>query len=418
MTTVFWFVNACMLLLALAFVLLPIIRRRHNDHSGVRKQLNIHVHKEHLQELENELKQGNIDDEEFSSSKLELERGLLSDITASRENKATDISGLSLKTIIPVVVVLPIFVIVTYMALGDLAMISVQPEELVQKTDAQTMHSVDEMIEKLRTRLRNEPEDSEGWYMLGRSYMAMQRFPEAAKAFEQLNSLVGDQPNILVSYADALAMANNRLLAGKPEELIMRALSLEPDNITGLWLAGRAAEEKKQYASAINYWQRLLPLLQQEPESEAEIMQMIKTAQRNLDAPADSDIAPATGAELSPALATRSINVYVQLNPELLNLTSPQDTVFIFARAAAGPRMPLAIARKQVKDLPLEVTLDDSTAMSPAMRLSKFKQVVIGARVSKNGDAMPRSGDLSGTSTTIQPSEVSDVKISIDQVLP
>ena len=113
-----------------------------------------------------------------------------------------------------------------------------------------------------------------------------------------------------------------------------------------------------------------------------------------------------------------AIDVHVNLASTLLEKTNPEDTVFIFARASDDPRMPLAIARKQVKDLPVKVTLDDSMAMSPGMTLSKFKQVIIGARVSKTGEAMPQSGDLSGSSTAIQPSEVTGVKITIDQILP
>ena len=131
-------------------------------------------------------------------------------------------------------------------------------------------------------------------------------------------------------------------------------------------------------------------------------------------------ISPDKGIAVTKVIDTSmsAIDVQVNLASVLLKKASPEDTVFIFARASEGPRMPLAIVRKQVKDLPVRVTLDDSTAMSPAMRLSKFKQVVISARVSKSGDATPRSGDLSGSSAAIQPGEVTGVIITIDQILP
>ena len=156
----------------------------------------------------------------------------------------------------------------------------------------------------------------------------------------------------------------------------------------------------------------VLPPGSDESESLVENINQIK---QNANA-----ISPDKGIAVTEVTETSitAIDVKVNLDSALLKEASPEDTVFIFARASEGPRMPLAIVRKQVKDLPVKVTLDDSTAMSPAMRLSKFKKVVISARVSKSGDATPRSGDLSGSSADIQPGEVTGVNITIDQILP
>jgi cytochrome c-type biogenesis protein CcmH len=195
--------------------------------------------------------------------------------------------------------------------------------------------------------------------MLGRSYLVMARYQDAVDAYRNARKYIGDDSQLLADYAEVLILANNNSFTEEAANLV----------------------QVKQNAGMVY------------PDEDIAVSELTETSVSGID-------------------------VHVNLDSALLENAGPEDTVFIFARASAGPRMPLAIVRKQVKDLPVKVTLDDSTAMSPDMSLSKFKQVVISARVSKNGDAMPRSGDLSGSSAIIQLSEVTGVKITIDQILP
>ena len=415
MIMIFWVVNACMLLLALAFVLVPIIRHHHNNGTGIRNELNIHIHKEHLEELKNDLKEGNIDENEFNDAKHELERNLLTDITESgKDNNHVDTS-ISFKTMVPIIVVFPVFVIVTYLMLGNIDMVSVQVDKKEQQTNQGAIHSIEKMVANLSAHLQEQPENGEGWRLLARTYFAMNRYQDAVVAYQNARKYIGDDPQLLADYSEALILANNNSFTEEAANLINLSLQANPNEPKALRIAGYASFERGDIAKTLHYWEQLLNVLPPGSDESESLVENINQIKQNADA-----ISPDKGIAVTEVTETSmsAIDVQVNLASALLKEASPEDTVFIFARASEGPRMPLAIVRKQVKDLPVKVTLDDSTAMSPAMRLSKFKQVVISARVSKSGDATPRSGDLSGSSADIQPGEVTGVIITIDQILP
>jgi cytochrome c-type biogenesis protein CcmH len=246
-----------------------------------------------------------------------------------------------------------------------------------------------------------------------------------------LHKLVGDQAEILVAYADALAMVQEGKLAGKPAELLRRALELQPNQPQGLWLAGMAEDQQGNYQDAINYWHRLEPLLNEDPESLQEVRQLIaraeqrgglpaKTAEGTKDQiPSLSSASASDSATISVESSTaKAITINVDLDPDLKEATAHDDSLFVFAQAVEGPPMPLAVVRKQVKDLPLVVTLDDSMAMMPAMSLSKFSEVKIGARISKTGNAMPQSGDLYGEVSPVAVDDKEPVQITIGERVP
>jgi cytochrome c-type biogenesis protein CcmH len=281
------------------------------------------------------------------------------------------------------------------------------------------------MVGQLEARLQSNPDDGEGWMMLGRSYYFLKRYPDAAKAYARAAALGGDQdPGLLADYADTVAMANGRSMKGQPYELVKKALGIEPFHEKSLWLAGTAAYQEEDYPAALDYWERLKQVFppgsqnfEQMQQNIAEIHQLM--AQRGMKVPAAS--APVQTATAKPAAAggaAAKITGSVKLVPALAANAAPTDTVFVFARAAQGPRMPLAIVRKQVKDLPFSFTLDDSMAMNPAMKLSSFPQVVVGARISKSGNAMPQSGDLQGQSEVVAVSAGQQVDVVINSVTP
>ena len=287
-----------------------------------------------------------------------------------------------------------------------------------------TMEQIEGMADKLAARLKDEPGDVNGWAMLGRSYAVLGRHPQAMEAFKQALALKPDDAVLLADYADSMAVVNGRNLEGEPSRLIARALELDPDNLKALSLAGTAAFLRKDYALALTHWERMQKVA---PDSDfaKQIQGGIEEA-RSLAAaagqavpaarPAATARNDATPAPKAQAAGTETISGVVKLSSGLAGRAAPQDTLFVYARPAQGSRMPLAILRKQVKDLPLTFALDDTMAMSPAARLSSAQQVVVSARVSKSGTAAPEPGDLLGQSAPVAPG-TRGLTIEIGQVV-
>ena len=276
-----------------------------------------------------------------------------------------------------------------------------------------------EMVQRLADRLKDRPEDAEGWTMLSRSYLVLGRLEEAAQASERVLKLKPNDAQALADHADVLAMRAGRVLDGEPMKLIERALKLDPDNLKALALAGAAAFDRGDGAEAARLWDRVAllgppgtPVVQQAREGAAEARKMAaergagNAAPAQVQAPAPAQTQPqAPATAQKAAVAGPTVRGTVTLSAALRAQTKPEDTVFIFARnAESGPgasRMPLAIVRKQVKDLPATFTLDDSLAMGPGMGLSSAQKVVVGARISRSGQAMPQPGDLEGLSAPV-----------------
>ena len=279
-----------------------------------------------------------------------------------------------------------------------------------------TREQVTAMVDKLAARMQAQPDDPEGWNMLGRSYMNLGRVEEALVAFQRALKIKPADANMLTEYADALAVKNGRLLDGEPTALLDRALQLEPDNLKALALAGTAAFNRGDYATAVKHWDRVVRI----GPANGQLVEMVRSgaaeARERGKLPAAAAAAAATttpvavpavatsasvSAPLSAGAADPGITGTVRLSAALKSQAAPEDTVFIFARPAEGARMPLAIVKKQVKDLPFAFKLDDSQAMSPAAKLSGTKRVIVGARISKSGQAMPQPGDLEGLSAPV-----------------
>ena len=274
-----------------------------------------------------------------------------------------------------------------------------------------TREQVTAMVEKLAARMQAQPDDPEGWNMLGRSYMNLGRVDEALVAFQRALKIKPADANVLTEYADALAVKNGRTLDGEPTALLDRALKLEPDNVKALALAGTAAFNRGDFATAVKHWERVAQI----GPADGQLVEMARSgvaeARERGKLPAAA-AAAATAAAAAAAAVTPptpapaaapgpGITGTVRLSAALQAQAAPEDAVFIFARPAEGARMPLAIVRKQVKDLPFDFKLDDSQAMSPAARLSGATRVIVGARISKSGQAMPQPGDLEGLSAPV-----------------
>jgi len=414
----FWIISAAMILAALAMLAPPLLRNRRSE-SMDRDQQNVVIARERLAELESEKARAVLTAEQFEQAKGELEQSLLRDLDEHGQEAVQRESAASGRLAIAAIVLLvPAITLGLYAFLGSPQMVVPVDQRTAHAAAGQgEMPSVEEMLEVLVARLKETPEDSDGWFLLGRTYMAMNKYAKAAGAFEKLHQLVGEEPVVLLAWADAAAMSRQGDLSGRPAELIRRAVILAPDNQTALWLGGMVEEQAGNHQLAIDYWERLLPQLQDDPESLARINSLLAAAREQAGMPAAAEKGAVQVQTPSSVSADSSgVRVRVALAAELLGKVGPEEVLFIYAKALQGPKMPLAAARHKVKDLPLELTLDDSSAMLPAMKLSNFEQVLVGARISRSGDPIAQSGDLKGE---VSPVEVgAAVDIVIDSLVP
>jgi cytochrome c-type biogenesis protein CcmH len=269
------------------------------------------------------------------------------------------------------------------------------------------------MVEQLAKRLKAQPDDADGWLMMARSQVVLGKHAQAVEAFKQAARLRPDDAGLLADYADALAVAQGRRLDGEPQALIDRALAVDASNPKALALAGTAAFDRHDYAGAVRLWEKLVGLESGDDTFTQQIRAGIAEA-RELGGMGPATAPPVSAART--ALLAASVSGVVTLAASLQGRAAPDDTLFVFARAADGTRMPLAILRKQVRDLPLQFTLDDEMAMSDSARLSGAQRVIVGARISKSGNAMPQSGDLQGLLGAVAVGSAG-LKVEIDREL-
>ena len=329
-----------------------------------------------------------------------------------RRTAAAPVARKPWATIAIVAAALPVLAIGTYLALGDPAALR-PPPAAARMDDAQIVA----MVESLAVKVRERPDDARGWALLARSMAALGRFDESAKAYEHLVGLVPNDPQVYADYADALAMAQGRTLAGKPYDLARRALAIDPRNPKALALAGTAAMDGGDFPAAAGYWRSLAAQMPPGSDDERQVLAILdelntKAAAAGRPLPSMPRIAKA-----APAATAAKVAGSVRIAPALAAKAAAGDTLFVFARAEGGSRMPLAVLRTSAGALPLDFSLDDSMAMSPMAKISSASAVRIEARVSRSGGAAPQSGDLVGTSVVVKPG-ASGVKIVIVKVLP
>jgi cytochrome c-type biogenesis protein CcmH len=419
--TVFYIAAALLIVAALLFIVPPLLRREQQEAVVDRRSLNISIYQDQFAELERDLANDVITREQFEQGKLELERRLLDDV--SDLDEAVPVPGkkpaMSRATVVSAVIIaglVPLLATGVYMQTGTPQAITGNIASIATPGDHDLEHQIDQMIARLEQRLNDFPGDVDGWAMLGRSYLALERFDRALPALDRAVALGGNDPQLLVDFADVLAMTtNNMSLEGRPMELIEQALAIDPTNQKGLWLAGTAEYERMNFEGALVYWRRLQALVP--PGSDAaramqgniaEIESLIR----------ESGATPAPAPPVAAAEAGRTVSGTIGIDDALRDRVDPADTVFIFARAAQGPRMPLAVLRAEVRDLPLDYTLDDSMAMDPSLSLSRFQEVVVVARVSRSGSAMAESGDLQGSSGVVRTGGDESARVVINEVIP
>lgn len=418
--TQFWIIAAAMLSVALVFVVWPLWRKSAKSNDVLRDAANLEILRDQASELEADLNNSLLTQEAFEQGRRELQVRLLDEVKTT-EAPAIVARNPSRILALVLVVLIPALSVMLYLTLGSSKALLPQQQQQGEGAEGFGVLRSDAALQELETKMTKFPDDPNGWAVLARSYSELQRFPDAVKAYEHLVKLVPNESQIWSNYADALAMTNNQSLVGEPSKLIKKALELDPENTTALALAGSSDMESGDYLAAITHWQKLVTLLPPDYPQIQMIHDGINQAKENLSQqkggkellaklPQEKQAAKVAS---DPALA---ITGKVSLSPALKSSVSPDDFVFILARAAEGPKMPLAVIRKQVKDLPMEFTLDDSMAMQPQMKLSGFDKVVVLARVSKSGTPMAQPGDLEGSVGVVKPGS-KGLKITIDSTV-
>jgi cytochrome c-type biogenesis protein CcmH len=437
----FWILAALMTGVALAFVLVPLLRSRARP-SPSAVDANLAVLRGQRREIEADIAAGVLPAEAREEALRELVSRTESELAGTRERAGAD-AGRPVIAAVLVAALLPMATIGVYLATGNFRAVDAPvvaadagavaagaaPKGEAPLSDQQVLA----MVENLKKKVQERPDDIQGWSLLARSMNALGRYAEAVEAYEHLEKLVPGNADILVDHADALAMARGRNLQGKPFDLVKQALKINPTHQKGLALAGTATLNAGDFAGSIRYWEQLGKLVAPGSEDEARIREIIAevrgraaTAGKPLPGPAIASApapvpapAPASppGPASAPGAAAATVSGAVSLAPALASRVAPTDTLFIFARAEGGPRVPLAVLRGGAGELPKAFVLDDSMAMAPGMKLSTTGAVRIEARVSKSGNALPQPGDLVGSSGVVKPG-ARDVKIVIDRTLP
>jgi cytochrome c-type biogenesis protein CcmH len=387
-----------------AVLLVPLLSRR--VRRGVSSEaLNAALYAEQLRELETDLRAATITQQDFDAASRELKARLVADVGAVQAPRSMQSGRI---TAIAIGIAVPLCAVGIYLIVGSPQALGPPPADPAQQLTSQ---QIEALVERLAERLKSDPGNVEGWMLLARSYGAFGRFKESSEAYANAVKLRPGDAQLLADYADALGMALGRNLEGEPEKLIARALEVDPRNLKALALAGTVAFERKDYKGAAAHWERMLPLVQPGSDDARSIRANVDEARALAEGRT-----PTAGAGAQAVAPRTSLRGEVKLAPALAAQAAPTDTLFIFARAAQGPPIPLAVLRKQVRDLPVMFALDDSMAMAPGASLSGAAQVVVGARISKSGNAVAQPGDFQGLSAPVA-NDASGVTVVIDSVV-
>lgn len=399
----FWIAAGILLLAALAFLLLPLLKGRRAQAEEDRTALNVALYEERLAELAGQRDAGTLDAEQYEAARDDAARELLED-TAPGEARRSSRLGRAVPLVAAFLVPLIGYGFYLHWGASDKLQLA--------REFAEQPRSMAEMTARLERAVKAQPDSAEAWYFLARTYMSQERAADAVPAYQRVAELAGRQPDILGQWAQALYFAGDRQWSEQIEALTSEALQADPHEVTSLGLLGIAAFEQERFADAIQYWERLVATLPAEDPSREAIQGGIERAREQLGATGEAQTAQAGAAETAPKEA--GLTVKVSLDDSLAQGVRPEDAVFVFARAVSGPPMPLAVKRLTVADLPATVTLGDADAMTPQLRLSNFDQVRLFARISRDGNAT--RGEWKGDSQPLSPASQGDaVELTIDQ---
>ncbi|MGY2283363.1 c-type cytochrome biogenesis protein CcmI [Pseudomonas gingeri] len=392
----FWLATGLLLLIALSFLLIPVLRDRRAQREEDRTALNVALYQERVAELQAQQEEGVLTAQQMDTGRAEAARELLADTEGVAPARVSRM-GKPLPLLAAVLV--PVLGLALYLHFG-----ASDKVELTREF-AQAPQSMEDMTRRLERAVAAQPDSAEGLYFLGRAYMAQDRAGEAAKIFERTVRLAGRQPELLGQWAQAQYFADGKQWSPQVQALTDEALKADPKEVTSLGLLGIAAFEGQRYQEAIDYWKRLLAQLPPEDQSRAALQGGIDRASEKL---------VQGGGKVAEAVVARTavLKVRVDLAADLKAKVQPGDSVFVFARATQGPPAPLAAKRLTVADLPATVELGDADAMMPQLKLSNFPEVQLVARISRAGQ--PTAGEWIGRSQPLASSTAAQQNLTID----
>jgi cytochrome c-type biogenesis protein CcmH len=421
--SLFWIAAVACVAVALAFILPPLLRKKETIAKAARRDINIAVYRDQMKEMEADRANGLLSEEQYQAGKIELESRLAEDALTKADAVMAPVASRRLG--FTLAGVLPVAAFGMYFWLGNpMSLIAIAEAQATPVAEGaqggQGGHDIMKMIQKVEEKTKANPEDAEAWTMLGKTNAAMDRWPQALQAYETAMKLKPDTPEIMTHYAEALAITNNRVLKGKPIELVLQALEKAPDDTKGLELAAISNFQDKNYAQAAYYFKHLLKLLPPDSPYAQDIAEAQKEATRlsrggvtGLDNLADQ--APTSGQDKAAAPGA-TIRGKVDIAPALKAKLNDKDVVFLFARSGGGGA-PVAAIRSTATKFPLEFELSDAMAMNPNNKLTNFKEVNLVVRVSKSGDPKGGPGDLEGALAGVKVG-AKDVKLTIDKIKP
>lgn len=395
-------------LVAMAFVALPLLRTG-GDGGYRRAKSNVDLLREQAAELDADLARGVLSPAQHAQAREELERRVVEEagLAGARPQARSRGAGAA---VIAASLAVPVIAAVLYLHVG-----APQLAERAAQTQAAgaggglTPEEVENFAAQMAARVKENPGDAEAWLLLARSHAFLERPQEAITAYRQAIAAGPRLAAPLVELAELMYQGDSGAARGAARDLVDRALAIDPGDARGLALAGRLALDAGDFAAAIGHWEALRQMIPKESESYAAVEAGLAEARARAGMPAAPDAAPAgPGASVAGTVSVREA---------MAGTIAPEDTLFVYARALEGPRMPLAVLRRQAKELPLAFTLDDSMAMAPGMNLSSAGEFMVVARISKSGDVAPQSGDLEGSAGPVRPG-ATDVRIEIDRVVP
>ena len=406
----FWFLALVLVAGTLALLLVPLLRRSTVREGPADESAATAIFRDHKRQIEADHAARTIDDAERDAALAELARRFGQELAQPKAAASPASEHTRWIAALVLVACVPVAAGILYFALGNPSAMTAAATSGPATSGPAGDPKIVGMVDELAKRLQKNPEDGEGWALLGRSYRVLERYDAAMVAYAEAAKRLPQNAGVYVDWAEAVAQGQGRSLAGQPTELLQRALAIEPNNAKALALAGAAAMERNDRAAATALWTRLRATL---PPGSPQLAQVDAALARVGEAPGAS--APVAAA--APPARGTSVEGRVEIDPKLAKSVGPTDTVFIFARDPDGPRMPLAAMKVTGADLPRAFALTDEMAMSPAATISKAGKIVIEARVSKSGDVKAQPGDLAGVSAPVAPG-ARGVRVTIDRVVP
>ena len=421
--------TAAMVVFAIVMIGLPLLRKRTDDGEAMRREDNLRLLRQQFAELEDEFKAGRVTKEEYDETRAEIETRVLEEtaLGESDASAAKPSSRVGFITACALTVIVPVTAYLVYMQIGT--PIALDPDFTRAQAQQQAVSGrasdaeVLEQIKLIEDRLKEQPDNLDGWMMLAKAQASFKNWQKSSEAFEQVARLLPGNPDVLADWADIMAAAQGGNLEGRPKELIEQALKIDPKHWKGLALMGTLCFDKGDYAGAVRYWSGMLADVEQGSEEWRQITENIEQARRMGGLPPDPNAnlqaIDSKSGKKAAAPEQRFVAGHVSLAPEMAAKARPDDTVFVFARPTAGSKMPVAFMSFKVKELPRDFYLDSSSVMGMGMKtLNDVQEVIVEARVSRSGNFMAGSGDLEGAVEGLVPVGTKDLKIVINKVRP